>query len=315
MLRKDEEDLIDGFKFYENQARDLGDYFLDSIFSDIESLRIYAGMHALHFGYHRILSQDAKLPAPVKIPVRNLYYIITSVREMNETQWDMKPNKAKAIMLAKRQLPEFVCDAVNLEGINLTLPEIQTLLDGITVGGHKLSDQQIALNQADTWRALFRLIDQNQFEITCEKVCALHLIAGKDEALEWGQFRSGGVTIAGTDYMPPQADSLPELFEKMVNDSYSIPDIYDRAIHFFLTMARCQFFYDVNKRMGRFIMNGLLLNCGYPAINLPAKRQLEFNQLMLDFYETGNQKPMNTFLRSCLDEKIIKIMKESCIIK
>lgn len=58
-------------------------------------------------------------------------------------------------MLAKRQLAEFVCDAVNLEGINSPLPEIQTLLDGITVGGHKLSDQQIALNQADTWRTLF----------------------------------------------------------------------------------------------------------------------------------------------------------------
>ncbi|MEA1866894.1 MAG: hypothetical protein U9N19_02165, partial [Thermodesulfobacteriota bacterium] len=42
---------------------------------------------------------------------------------------------AKAMMLAKRQLAECVCDAVNLEGINLTLPEIQTLLDGITVGG------------------------------------------------------------------------------------------------------------------------------------------------------------------------------------
>ncbi|SDU00047.1 Fic family protein [Desulfobacula phenolica] len=67
---------------------------------------------------------------------------------------------------------------------------------------------------------------------------------------------------------------------------------------------------DVNKRMGRFIMNGFLLNCGYPAINLPAKRQLEFNQLMLPFYETGNQKQMNTFLRSCLDERVIKIMKE-----
>jgi len=213
-------------------------------------------------------------------------------------------------MLAKRQLAEFVCDAVNLEGINFTLPEIQTLLDGVTVGGHKVTDQQIALNQADTWRTLFKLIEKNQFEITVEKVCALHLIAAKDEALEWGKFRSGGVIIAGTGYLPPQADSLPELFEKMVDEAYKISDIYDRAIHFFLTMARCQFFYDVNKRMGRFIMNGLLLSCGYPAINLPAKRQLSFNQLMLTFYETGDQKQMNTFLRSCLDEKVIKIMKE-----
>ncbi|WP_069470328.1 Fic family protein [Candidatus Marithrix sp. Canyon 246] len=172
-----------------------------------------------------------------------------------------------------------------------------TLLDGVTVGGHKISDQQIALNQADTWRTLFKLIEHNKFEITVETVCALHFIAAKEEALEWGKFRS-------------EADLLPELFEKMLDDAAKIEDIYDRAIHFFLTMARCQFFYDVNKRMGRFIMNGLLLSFGYPAINLPARRQLEFNQLMLSFYQTGDQKAMNSFLRSCLDERIIKIMNE-----
>jgi Fic family protein len=221
----------------------------------------------------------------------------------------MKPNKAKAMMLAKRQLAEFVCDAVNLEGIDFTLPEIQTILDGVTVGGHKITDQQIALNQAGTWRRLFELIEKNQFEITLEKICALHLIAAKEEALEWGKFRSGGVIIAGTTYLPPKADLLPELFKRMVDEASKISDVYDRAIHYFLTMARYQFFYDVNKRMGRFIMNGLLLNCGYPAINLPVKRQLEFNQLMLPFYETGDQKQMNTFLRSCLDERVIKIMK------
>ncbi len=219
---------------------------------------------------------------------------------MKETLWNMKPNKAKAVMLAKRQLAEFVCDAVNLEGINFTLPEIQTLLDGITVGGHKVTDQQITLNQAETWRTIFKLVENNQFEITVEKVCALHLIAAEDETLEWGKFRSGGVTISGTGYMPPQADLLTELFDRMLNEVFGISDVYDQAIHLFLTMARNQFFYDVNKRMGCFIMNGFLLNFGYPAINLPAKRQLEFNQLMLIFYETGDQEQMNTFLRSCL---------------
>ncbi|RJP80765.1 MAG: type II toxin-antitoxin system RelE/ParE family toxin [Desulfobacteraceae bacterium] len=57
ILDSAEEDLIDGFKFYEDQSRGLGDYFLDSLFSDIESLRVYAGIHALHFGYHRLLSK------------------------------------------------------------------------------------------------------------------------------------------------------------------------------------------------------------------------------------------------------------------
>jgi len=213
-------------------------------------------------------------------------------------------------MLARRQLAEFVCDAVNLEGINFTLPEIQTLLDGITVGGHTLTDQQIALNQGNAWRTLFKWIENDQFEITVEKVCNLHSIAAKEEALEWGKFRSGGVTIAGTNYMPPKANLLLDLFDQMVKKAFNMPDIYDQTIHLFLTMARSQFFYDVNKRMGRFIMNGLLLSNGYPAINLPAKRQLEFNQLMLNFYDTGDQKPMNTFMRSCLDDRVIKIMKE-----
>ncbi len=213
-------------------------------------------------------------------------------------------------MLAKRQLAELVCDAVNLEGIHFTLPEIQTLLDGITVGGHKLADQQIALNQSETWRTIFDLIEKDQFEITIEKVCALHGIAARGEALEWGKFRSGGVTIAGTGYLPPTATSLPGLFAKMTEQASGITDIYDQAIYFFLTMARNQFFYDVNKRMGRFVMNGLLLSRGFPAINLPAKRQLEFNQLMLPFYDTGDQSSMNAFLRSCLDEKVIHIMKE-----
>ncbi len=229
---------------------------------------------------------------------------------MTDTQWNMKPDRAKALMLAKRQLAELVHDAVNLEGIHFTLPEIQTLLDGVTVGGHKLADQQIALNQAQAWRTLFSQIEKNTFEITAESVCSLHAVAAKDEALEWGRFRSGGVTIAGTDYMPPEADQLPELFDIMIEQASGFSDVYDQAIHFFLTMARCQFFYDVNKRMGRFIMNGLLLNSGYPAINLPAKRQLEFNELMLSFYKSGNPSSMNRFLRSCLDDRIIRIMLE-----
>lgn len=32
------DDLADGFEFYERQRRGLGDYFLDSLFADIDSL-------------------------------------------------------------------------------------------------------------------------------------------------------------------------------------------------------------------------------------------------------------------------------------
>jgi len=229
---------------------------------------------------------------------------------MIDKKWNIIPNRNKAMSIAKKQLAEFVHDAVNLEGIPFTLPEIQTLLDGISVGGHKLSDQQIALNQKDAWMELFTSIEKKYFEVSIPFVCNLHKIAAKEEALEWGVFRKGSVYISGTDYEPPNHSELESIFESMVSGLNAYEDIYDRAIHIFLTMARTQFFYDVNKRMGRFMMNGLLLNEGFPAINLPAKRQLEFNTKMLAFYETGDEKEMNLFLRSCLSEKIIKIMKE-----
>jgi hypothetical protein len=57
LLDSAEKDLLNGFKFYERQSKGLGIYFLDSLFSDIESLHLYAGIHALHFGYHRLLSK------------------------------------------------------------------------------------------------------------------------------------------------------------------------------------------------------------------------------------------------------------------
>jgi hypothetical protein len=50
-------DLADGRDFYERQGRGWGEYFLDSLFSDIDSLELYAGIHRKVFGFHRLLSK------------------------------------------------------------------------------------------------------------------------------------------------------------------------------------------------------------------------------------------------------------------
>lgn len=50
-------DLMDGFRFYERQGPGVGMYFLETLLSDIESLRIFAGVHRRCFGYYRLLSK------------------------------------------------------------------------------------------------------------------------------------------------------------------------------------------------------------------------------------------------------------------
>ena len=47
ILDEAEADLIEGYHFYEAQAAGLGSYFLDSLFSDIDSLLIHAGVHTV----------------------------------------------------------------------------------------------------------------------------------------------------------------------------------------------------------------------------------------------------------------------------
>lgn len=51
-------DLIEGFHFYEDQQAGLGAYFLTNLYADIESLRLYAGIHRKAYrNYHRMLSR------------------------------------------------------------------------------------------------------------------------------------------------------------------------------------------------------------------------------------------------------------------
>jgi plasmid stabilization system protein ParE len=58
ILESAKQDLREGYHFYESQETGIGSYFLESLFSDIESLRVFSGIHGVHFGrYHRLLSK------------------------------------------------------------------------------------------------------------------------------------------------------------------------------------------------------------------------------------------------------------------
>lgn len=57
ILDRAEDDFLDGYSFYEKQEPGVGSYYLESLYSDIESLRLYAGIHIQYLGYYRLLSK------------------------------------------------------------------------------------------------------------------------------------------------------------------------------------------------------------------------------------------------------------------
>ena len=80
------QDLLDGFRFYECQDKGLGVYFLDTLFSDIDSLIVYAGIHPVYFTrYHRLLSK--RFPFAV-------YYRIEDDRILVSAVLDCRRNPA-----------------------------------------------------------------------------------------------------------------------------------------------------------------------------------------------------------------------------
>jgi hypothetical protein len=51
------EDMESGRRFYESRQSGIGDYFVESILSELDSLVLYAGIHPRHCGFHRMLSR------------------------------------------------------------------------------------------------------------------------------------------------------------------------------------------------------------------------------------------------------------------
>ena len=212
---------------------------------------------------------------------------------------DQSRDVRRACFRVRKVLEGVVHDTVALEGNPFTLPEVKTLLEGVTVGGHRLEDERQVLNQAASWKALLSNVEHRTFELNHATFCDLHALVAREEALEWGVFRTGSVTIAGTDFEPPPWQSLGSIFEAGLETLHRIDSLHERAIATFLFGAVNQFFYDGNRRTSRLMMNGILLSAGEEAISIAARRRLEFNEAMIRFYDSRDGTEMMRFMAGC----------------
>jgi prophage maintenance system killer protein len=212
-----------------------------------------------------------------------------------------------------RMLPEFIWDASVLEGNPFTFSEVKTLLDGVTVGGRKISDQEQVLNLAESSKQLLTLVKVGEFSLNKATFTSLHCLVARNEVLEWGHFRGEGkeshytpdiglgehgrytplATVAGAPELNRVFASGLQALEAQVQQPF------ERAAAFFLFGALQQFFFDGNKRTSRFMMNGILMSAGIDALSVPAAKAQEFNENMVRFYLTKDATEMMAFLLDC----------------
>ncbi|MDR1236417.1 MAG: hypothetical protein LBJ96_05435, partial [Holosporaceae bacterium] len=167
-------------------------------------------------------------------------------------------NRKKTLMLAYKMLPEYVFDTSQLENNPITFPEVKTLVDGVSIGGHKINDVQQVLNIKNAWILLFELVKNNKFSPSKSIFHQINKEIAQNEALYAGSFRNGSVNIAGTKkYTVPPAGELDDIFEKEIHTVLDNYAVVGQAIRIFLWSSLNQFYWDGNRRTGRLIANGI----------------------------------------------------------
>lgn len=196
------------------------------------------------------------------------------------------------LFLAKKKWDENIYCGMRMECRNVTFPQTQTILNGVNVPNVALDDIQAILNMRDAWQYMIKSIDE---DLTLEYICKLNEFVSRNESLEWGVLRSGTVGISGTEYIPPVPD-----YEKVTKELGRLISAAetktDCAITAFLWGVRQQLFWDGNKRTSLLIANKILVQYGHGILTITENNMEQFNQLLAEYYNTGEMPPLKSFL-------------------
>ncbi|MBQ7037747.1 MAG: Fic family protein [Clostridia bacterium] len=198
----------------------------------------------------------------------------------------------QSLFLAKKRWDLNVYCGMRMENRAVTFPQTKTILDGVNVPNVRLDDIQAILNMRDAWRFLLGSVDD---PLDLDYLCKLNGYIARNEALEWGKLRTGTVGISGTDYEPPVPDR-----EKVVGELATIlsadTTATEKALNVFTWGARSQLFWDGNKRTSLVAANKILVGAGAGMLTIKETNMQQFNDLLVDYYNTGEPDKVKAFL-------------------
>lgn len=205
------------------------------------------------------------------------------------------------IFLAKKRIVQNIYNSAKLEGLNVTFPDTQTILNGIIVPNIKLEDLEVIINLRDGWKFVLNNITK---PLDLEFICKVNFYISRNESLDWGVLRYGNVGIGGTDYKPP----IPVKEEVVIKleDINNIKNPTNRALEYFAWAVKAQLFWDGNKRTSTLVANKILIENGAGIFTVPENKIHEFNIELNKYYNSDNNKEV---FKSFLYENCIEGME------
>ncbi|MFA5577574.1 MAG: Fic family protein [Tissierellaceae bacterium] len=228
---------------------------------------------------------------------------------MSDYKDKFKLNVKQNIFLAKKSIVQNIYNSARLEGINVTFPETQTILDGINIANIGLNDLETILNLRDAWKYLLRTVDE---PLDVGYICKVNFYISRNESLDWGVLRYGEVGIGGTDFKPPIPNR--EVVELKLNEINDLPSTTERALEYFAWAVKNQLFWDGNKRTSTLIANKILIEGGAGILTVPDNKIIEFNRELSLYYNFDNKERFKEYIyKNLIVGMTIEKQKENVI--
>lgn len=217
----------------------------------------------------------------------------------------------RSLYRLQRSMPLLVWNAAALEGNTFTLPQVHTLLDGVTVGGKRIEEAEQILALSEAMNLMVAAVHDGSFSLSKSFSDRVHGIVAQHEAIEAGNFRGEGMVQGGGavrlaaggmvdgDPAGETGEHLRADFENLIAALGTLSDPRARALVYFCSATRSQFYFDGNKRTARIMMTGALVHAGYEPVNIPFARQEEFNTALDALFTTDDATALLDFLTTC----------------
>lgn len=199
------------------------------------------------------------------------------------------------VFIAKRNIVDYIWKSANLEGIDVTYPEVQVIYDGGVVNGLTV-DNVIAINNLKyAWRFI---LENEDIESNYKVLCELHKLTCDKLVLNQnlGKLRATPVNIGGTSWKPlfPIESKIKEELEEILNQKDKTKT--EIALETMLWIMRRQMFIDGNKRVAMLFANKIMIDNGLGIISIAQEHQSTFYEKLIKFYETGNNEDLKKWL-------------------
>lgn len=200
----------------------------------------------------------------------------------------------------ERLLPNYIYDMSKAEGCDYTIIDIKTYIcDGITIGGHRISDEAIVRNIANGYSYLLK-----KFPECCDLrqlITTFHTLINDNFIDNLENFRKIRVGISGTKaWRPFPCKALPVLYKRGLNIIQNISNPLEQGVILFLWLCYCQFFEDGNKRTARLSANYIFMHNRIGIFTIPVEYWKYFSKLLTEFYDTADATRIIDFiLRYC----------------